>query len=245
MSVNQIDYVQAVERIVQLGKKKLGSYICAANVHMLLEAWDDTEFRETINAADIVTPDGMPLVWMMRLKGVKGQSRVYGPTLMLHVLDRAAKEGIPVGFYGSEQATLVSLVERMRERFVGLKVVYAYSPPFRALTEEEDARIGAEIAKSGTRILFVGLGCPRQEIWMCNHRGRLKVTMLGVGAAFDFLSGNKKQAPVWVQRIGLEWLFRFVLEPKRLARRYLYHNPRFIVLALADLLGLIKPSNML
>jgi N-acetylglucosaminyldiphosphoundecaprenol N-acetyl-beta-D-mannosaminyltransferase len=188
----------------------------------------------------MITPDGMPLVWMLRLKGHKRQPRVYGPTLMLHILEMAAWEQIPVGFYGGRTSVLEMLTQRMQERFPGLQVAYAFSPPFRELTSDEDDGICQAIHASGTRILFVGLGCPKQERWIAAHSDRIPVVMLGVGAAFDFHAGVIQQAPTWVQKIGLEWLYRFSQEPGRLWKRYLIHNPRFIMLAIADLLGLYK-----
>jgi N-acetylglucosaminyldiphosphoundecaprenol N-acetyl-beta-D-mannosaminyltransferase len=157
---------------------------------------------------------------------------------MLHVLEMAAVEKIPVGFYGGDDFTLEKLVALMLERFAGLLVAYKFSPPFRPLDKQETIQIIENIAASGARILFVGLGCPKQEIWMAEQKGKIPAVMLGVGAAFDFLAGTKPQAPAWMQRIGLEWLFRFFREPRRLARRYLYNNPRFILLAMADLLGI-------
>ncbi|HXQ35808.1 MAG TPA: WecB/TagA/CpsF family glycosyltransferase [Anaerolineales bacterium] len=215
-------------------------YVCVANVHMLMEAIDSTEYRQIVNSADLVTADGMPLVWMMRLKGQRDQPRVYGPTLMLHVLEVAAREGISVGFYGGAPETLEALVRRMQSRYVGLNVAFSCSPPFRAISQEEDRAIVEQINQSGARILFVGLGCPKQEIWMSEHRGKVSTVMLGVGAAFDFHSGLKPQAPDWLQSMGLEWLFRLFTEPRRLWKRYLYYNPRFVLLAVADLLGLKK-----
>jgi N-acetylglucosaminyldiphosphoundecaprenol N-acetyl-beta-D-mannosaminyltransferase len=179
----------------------------------------------------------MPLVWMMRLKGVRGQQRVYGPTLMLHVLESAAKAGVRVGFYGGTAEVVEQLIKRMQIRYEGLNVAFRCSPPFRDLTPEEDTEIVHKINQSGTRILFVGLGCPRQEVWMAEHRGRIQSVMLGVGAAFDFYAGTKPQAPTWVQASGFEWLFRLLTEPRRLWKRYLYHNPRFVILAIAELLG--------
>jgi N-acetylglucosaminyldiphosphoundecaprenol N-acetyl-beta-D-mannosaminyltransferase len=202
-----------------------------------MEAHDSPAFHILVNDADLVTPDGMPLVWMMRLKGVRRQQRVYGPTLMLHVLAAAARAGVPVGFYGGAPEVLDKLIKRMHARHEGLNVAFSYSPPFRALTDEEDAEVVQKINQSGTRILFVGLGCPRQEIWMAQHRGRIQSVMLGVGAAFDFYAGTKPQAPSWIQVLGFEWLFRLLSEPRRLWKRYLYHNPRFVFLALVDLLG--------
>lgn len=215
-------------------------YACIANVHTIMEAYDSVVFRRLVNNADLVTSDGMPLVWMMRAKGVKRQERVYGPTLMLKVIESAARENVPVGFYGSAPKVLESLVHRMQARYKGLKVAFSCSPDFRPMSLEEDASIIEKINQSGTRILFVGLGCPKQEYWMGEHRGRVNAVMLGVGAAFDFHSGLKPQAPAWMQRVGLEWLFRLAAEPRRLWKRYLYHNPRFMVLAVGELLGLIK-----
>jgi N-acetylglucosaminyldiphosphoundecaprenol N-acetyl-beta-D-mannosaminyltransferase len=179
----------------------------------------------------------------LRLKGVKGQTRVYGPILMLHVLEMAAREKIPVGFYGAKDQTLEKLIAHLGGLYPSLKVTYAFSPPFRPLEKQESAQIIKDITASGARILFVGLGCPKQEIWMAEHKGKIPAVMLGVGAAFDFLAGTKPQAPSWMQAVGLEWFFRFIHEPRRLARRYLYNNPRFLFLALADLLGILGKGN--
>ena len=215
-------------------------FVCVANVHMLMEAYDSPAFREVVNKADATIPDGVPLVWMLWLKGERNLQRVYGPTFMLHILETAAREGTPVGFYGSTPQVLASLIERMQARYEGLIVAYSFSPPFHALSPVEDAVTVEEINRSGTRILFVGLGCPKQEIWMAEHRGKVNAVMIGVGAAFDFHAGKKLQSPSWMQKIGLEWLFRLITEPRRLWKRYLYHNPRFVVLAIADLLRFMK-----
>jgi N-acetylglucosaminyldiphosphoundecaprenol N-acetyl-beta-D-mannosaminyltransferase len=161
---------------------------------------------------------------------------------MLHVLERAEKEQIPVGFYGSDEPTLKKLVLNMHERFPSLLVNYIFSPPFRKLDNREDIGIIKAINDSKIRILFVGLGCPKQELWMAEHKEKISTVMLGVGAAFDFHAGKKPQAPQWMQTIGMEWLFRILHEPRRLARRYLYHNPRFIILALLELLGILNPD---
>jgi N-acetylglucosaminyldiphosphoundecaprenol N-acetyl-beta-D-mannosaminyltransferase len=240
VNISETSYTSATSQIRTWALAGESRYACIANVHILMTGHDSSDFNKVINNADLVTPDGMPLVWMLRLKGVKGQERVYGPTLMLHILEMAAREQIPVGFYGADEATLKILVGRMRERFPGLQVTYAYSPPFRPLDEQESDQITDEITASGVRILFVGLGCPKQEIWMAEHKGKIPTVMLGVGAAFDFHAGRKPQAPTWMQAIGLEWFFRLLHEPRRLARRYLYNNPRFILLALADLLGILE-----
>lgn len=236
--VDPTSYVAALKQVFDWASTAESRYICAANVHMLMEAQDSAEYRDVLNQADLVAPDGMPLVWMLRLKGARGQTRVYGPTLMLHVLEQAAREQIPVGFYGSDPKALQLLVARLEERFPGLNVAYAFSPPFRPLSDSENAQIVEQIAQSGARILFVGLGCPKQETWMAEHKGEIPAVMLGVGAAFDFHAGIKRQSPPLLQKLGLEWLFRFIQEPKRLGRRYLYHNPRFVFWAVMDLLGL-------
>lgn len=238
--VDATTYSHVIEMVQDWSAGQQSRYVCVANVHMLMEAIDSTEYRQIVNSADLVTADGMPLVWMMRLKGQRDQPRVYGPTLMLHVLEVAARERISVGFYGGAPEILEALVRRMQARYVGLNVAFSCSPPFRAISQEEDRAIVEQINQSGARILFVGLGCPKQEIWMAEHRGKVNAVMLGVGAAFDFHSGLKPQAPDWLQGIGLEWLFRLFTEPRRLWKRYLYHNPRFVLLAVADLLGLKK-----
>ena len=238
--VDSTCYSDATAIVVKWAKLVESRYVCIANVHMVMEAYDSSEFADVVNNSDLVTPDGMPLVWMMRLKGQRDQQRVYGPTLMLHIMESAARENIPVGFYGSEPEVLESLIKRMQARYAGLNVAYSFSPPFSPMSPEEDPAVVEQINQSGARILFVGLGCPKQEIWMANHRGIVNAVMLGVGAAFDFHAGMKLQAPSWIQKIGLEWMFRLASEPRRLWKRYLYHNPRFIMLALADLLGLMK-----
>jgi N-acetylglucosaminyldiphosphoundecaprenol N-acetyl-beta-D-mannosaminyltransferase len=238
-NIDRTSYQLAVDQVVGWTHQQESRYICAANVHMLMEANDSPGFAAIVNDADLVTPDGIPLVWMMRLKGQRNQQRVYGPTLMLHILEAAAREYIPVGFYGSTSEVLTPLIQRLRAIDPELTVAFSFSPPFRQLTDVEDEDVIKEINQSGAKILFVGLGCPKQEAWMAAHRGRVRAVMIGVGAAFDFHAGRVSQAPLWIQKIGMEWLFRLAVEPRRLWRRYLFHNPRFIILAIADLLGLL------
>ncbi|WP_155982915.1 WecB/TagA/CpsF family glycosyltransferase [Thermus aquaticus] len=237
MRVDPTSYEEATEKVLAWAAAGESRYVCVANVHMVMEAHDDPSFRALVNAADLVTPDGMPLVWMLRKLGYPHQERVCGPELTSRVCAEAARRGVPVGLYGGHPEALEALVRNLSARFPGLRVVYAYSPPFRPLTPEEDERVTEEINASGARILFVGLGCPKQEWWMAEHKGRVRAVMLGVGAAFDFHAGRVRQAPVWMQRAGLEWLFRLVQEPRRLWRRYLKHNPRFLLLAFLQLTG--------
>lgn len=234
--VNPTNYSTATQQISAWAKAGESRYVCVANVHMIMEAYDAPDFKDIVNHADLVTPDGMPLVWTLRRLGYPEQQRVYGPDLTLEVIAVAAAERIPVGFYGGAPETLQAMINRFKAERPALQVAYAYSPPFRPLTSAEDAEVVDRIRQSGVRVLFVGLGCPRQERWMAEHKGQLSVVMLGVGAAFDFHAGSKQQAPKWMQAVGLEWLFRLIQEPKRLWRRYLIYNSRFIVLVLGQLL---------
>ena len=238
MRVDATSYPEAVHLVSGWVRAGESRYVCCASVNNVMEAFDSGEFRTTTNTADLVTPDGMPLVWGLRLLGAREATRVYGPDLMVQVLETAARENMPVGFYGTSAPTMELLLAKVRQRFPSLRIAYAYSPPFRPLTAEEDARVTARINESGARILFVGLGAPKQERWMAAHRGSVRAVMLGVGAAFDFLAGIKPQAPGWMQRAGLEWLFRLLSEPLRLGPRYLRHNPRFLALFTLQLLGL-------
>lgn len=230
MRVDGTTYGDAADRVLAWARMGESRYVCVATVNNVMEAYDDPSFRRTMNEADLVTPDGMPLVWGLRLLGVDDAERVYGPELTPIVLKRAENEGIPVGFFGGAPGALLELEAWARSAYPRLQVVYRHSPPFRPLSPDEDAREVEEIAGSGARILLVGLGCPKQERWMASHRGSVQAVMVGVGAAFDFLTGRKRQAPRTMQRAGLEWLFRLVTEPRRLWRRYLRHNPRFVVL---------------
>ncbi len=238
MRVDQTSYPDAAGRVMDWALARESRYVCCASVNNVMEAFDSAQFREVMSAADLVTPDGMPLVWGLRLLGARGATRVYGPDLTLQVLDAAARNGLSVGFYGSSAVTIRRLAANMRVRFPSLQIAYSFSPPFGPLGPEEDDQVVRDINASGARILFVGLSTPKQERWMAEHRGRVRAVMLGVGAAFDFLAGVKPQAPRWMQRAGLEWLFRFLAEPRRLGPRYLRHNPRFVALFTLQFLGL-------
>ncbi|MCS6952659.1 MAG: WecB/TagA/CpsF family glycosyltransferase [Bryobacterales bacterium] len=237
MRVDATDYVRATRQIVAWARRGESRYVCCASVNNVMEAYDSAEFRRVMNGADLVTSDGMPLVWGLRRLGLPEATRVYGPRLTEHVLAAAAAEGLPVGFYGCTAEVLAQLRAAVQRRWPQLAIRYAFAPPFRPLRPEEDATVTAAIRTSGVRILFVGLSTPKQEYWMAAHRGRIPAVMLGVGAAFDFLAGTKPQAPAWMQGAGLEWLFRLATEPRRLWRRYLKHNPRFLVFFSFQLAG--------
>ena len=236
MRVDATNYAEATERILAWAGEGRSCYACVAAVNNIMEARASREYQTVMREAALVTSDGMPLVWALRALGVRDATRVYGPDLMPGVLESAARHGVPVGFYGGSKAVLNALLRKTAIRFPGLRVAYAWSPPFRALAPEEDAAQVQAMNDAGVRILFVGLGSPKQDRWMHAHQCNIHAVMLGVGAAFDFLAGAKPQAPRWMQRSGLEWLFRLSTEPLRLGPRYLSQNPRFAVLALAQLL---------
>jgi N-acetylglucosaminyldiphosphoundecaprenol N-acetyl-beta-D-mannosaminyltransferase len=206
-------------------------YICVTSVHGIILGQDDPEVANILNEADIVTPDGMPLVWAIRSFGGKTQQRVYGPTLMLEICGQAARTGRRIFLYGGREDSLSNLVDRLVARFPGLQIAGAYSPPFRALTREEDQSVQRLIQDADPDFIFVGISTPKQEKWMYAHRSCFPgIIMIGVGAAFDFHAGRTRQAPAWMQRNGLEWLFRLAVEPARLWRRYLLITPRFLPL---------------
>lgn len=237
MKVNSILPSQAADKIINWAKQSQSRYICAANVHMTMESYDNSEYRNIINSADMVTPDGMPLVWMLRLLGEKEQQRIYGPDLTLWVCRKAAEESISIGLYGGEPNTLQMFKQNLETRFPGLNIACAISPPYRPLTVSEDEFYIKKINESGAKVLLVGLGCPKQERWMAEHKNKITAVMIGVGAAFDFHAGTVRQAPGWIQKFGMEWFFRLLMEPKRLWKRYLKHNPRFVLFALKQLIN--------
>ncbi|MEQ1948152.1 MAG: WecB/TagA/CpsF family glycosyltransferase [Bryobacteraceae bacterium] len=215
----------------EIGAAATARYICVTSVHGIVTARSDRRFRDILNRADMATPDGMPVVWAMRSLGRKQQKRVYGPDLMLRLCECAASRGHRVFLYGGRPEVLPQLAERLQAKMPQLEIAGMYSPPFRPLTAEEDAAVVHQIRQSGADIVFVGISTPKQEHWMSQHVDSLPGTiMLGVGAAFDFHAGRVKQAPAWMQRAGLEWFFRLLMEPMRLWRRYLLETPRFLPL---------------
>lgn len=228
LRVDGTNYAEAVDVICGAAETKTGGSVCIATVHSAIESRDDASLRRAIASAELVTPDGMPLVWALRLLGVGGATRVYGPALTSVLCRRAETLGLSVGFYGGRPDVLQELLRRIAHRFPRLSVAFQMSPPFRELSPDEDQLVVEALRESGVAILFIGLGCPKQERWMAEHRGQLPCVMVGVGAAFDFISGAKRQAPPLLQALGLEWLFRLTQEPLRLWRRYLVGNPRFL-----------------
>jgi N-acetylglucosaminyldiphosphoundecaprenol N-acetyl-beta-D-mannosaminyltransferase len=242
--VDALSWDAALARLLGWAHAHESRYVTICNVHVVVSASRDAGYRDIINGSDMATPDGAPVAWMLRRQGFAGQRRISGPDLMWALCERCAAEGLPIYCYGSTEATLGLLERRLLEAFPGLRITME-SPPFRALSAEEDAAAVDRINASGAGIVFVGLGCPRQERWMAEHRGRgaldesplrVKAVMIGVGAAFDFHAGTVQRAPAWMRDSGLEWLHRLVSEPRRLWKRYLVTNTLFIVGAARQLL---------
>jgi N-acetylglucosaminyldiphosphoundecaprenol N-acetyl-beta-D-mannosaminyltransferase len=214
-------------------------YIAVTGMHGIMEARHDASFQEILNCSNMVVPDGMPLVWLGRLRGHPLKRRVYGPELMLNFCERSARKGFRHFFYGGGPGVANKLADELSNRYPGLVIVGTHSPPFRNLTRDEEKELVARISRAAPDVLWVGLGTPKQERWMRDHCSRLSVPVLvGVGAAFDILSGTKKQAPAWMREHGLEWFFRLLQEPKRLWHRYVLRGSEFVFLIALDILGL-------
>ena len=216
-------------------------YVCVTGVHGVMESHRDPALRDIHNRAGLVTPDGMPLVWISRLRGYRQVERVYGPDLMLACCEASVTKRYRHFFYGGAEGVPERLAERLQERFPGLQVADRWSPPYRELTAAEERDMIDRINAANPDIVWVGLSTPKQERWMARYVGRLSAPVLiGVGAAFDFLAGLKRQAPRWMQRASLEWLFRLATEPRRLWRRYLINNPRFVWRFLLQWSGVVR-----
>ena len=233
--IDALSWDDTMARLLGWAHAHESRYVTICNVHVVVSASQDEQYRGIINGSDMATPDGAPVAWMLRRYGFAGQPRISGPDLMWALCKRAAKENLPVYCYGSTEATLALLEHRLQEAFPALRITME-SPPFRALVAEEDTAAVERINASGAGIVFVGLGCPKQERWMVAHRGRVNAVMIGVGAAFDFHAGTVRRAPGWMRDNGLEWLHRLASEPGRLWKRYLVTNTLFIVGAARQLL---------
>jgi N-acetylglucosaminyldiphosphoundecaprenol N-acetyl-beta-D-mannosaminyltransferase len=206
-------------------------YICVASVHGVMEARKNQHIRDILNQADIVTPDGMPLVWALRSFGATAQARVYGPNLMLALCESAEDAAHRIFLYGSTAETLDALEQNLHQRYPKLIVAGRYAPPFRPLTAEEDQKLCELVLQARPDLIFVGISTPKQELWMAEHAARFPgMIMIGVGAAFDFHAGRIRQAPLWMQAHGLEWFYRLTQEPVRLWRRYMLITPWFLPL---------------
>jgi N-acetylglucosaminyldiphosphoundecaprenol N-acetyl-beta-D-mannosaminyltransferase len=228
--VSAVDYDGALDWMDGTVAARGSGYVCVAATHTVMVAQEDPDTMDAVLGASLVVPDGQPLVWALRALGRPLSDRVYGPDLMLRHCERAAQQGTRIFLYGGRnQGALVQLTLNLRRRFPGLRVVGGCSPPFRDLDDAERDTIADEINRTGADVVWVGIGVPKQEKWMAAMRGRLDAPVLvGVGAAFDFHAGLVPQAPGWMQSSGLEWAFRLAQEPRRLWRRYLRYNPRFV-----------------
>ncbi len=228
--IANLDYEGFLQRIAHWISTGWSRYICVVPAASVVEAALDPSHREALRGAGLNAADGMPVVWTQRLLGRRGASRVYGPELTLRTLATAAERGWRVAFYGGHPQRLAAMTQRLHARFPRLRIADAVSPPFRKLSASEDEAMVRRLADARPDILFVGLGCPKQERWMADHIGRLPCVMLGVGAAFDFHAGAVHQAPPLLQRFGLEWAFRLACEPRRLWKRYVKTNPIFVAI---------------
>jgi exopolysaccharide biosynthesis WecB/TagA/CpsF family protein len=228
------NYDQVVDVISRAAKMRQPAIVSLHAVHAIVESISDPALLAKVNRFDAVLPDGQPVRWALNhLHGAGLRERVYGPELMLRLCARAANEAIPIYLYGSSPEVIDKLQQNLRERFPALQIAGAESPPFRTLTAEEDESVVRRINQSGAGILFVGLGCPKQDHFAADHAGLVKPVQVCVGAAFDFHAGTKPMAPAWMQRHGLEWVYRLSREPRRLWRRYVQTNSIFLAKWLA------------
>lgn len=226
--------ISSIENLLLLGT---GAYVCVSNVHMCMEFYDDASFQSVLKSADLVLPDGRPIFWAQRFLGHSNASQVRGQDIMEALCEKSSRDGLRIGLYGGSSAEVLDTVmDVLRKSYPGVDVVYAYSPPFRELTVDEDIKVVRDICESKVDVLFVGIGCPKQERWMMKHKNDLNCVMLGVGAAYDFIAGTKQHAPRFIQYLGFEWLFRLLSEPRRLWKRYLIQNPRFVYHFFAQLI---------
>ncbi len=231
VNISAITLHGASDAIIRAAHEQRRLGVSALAVHGVMTGALDRIHRTRLNALDMLVPDGQPVRWALnRLHGANLNERVYGPDLMLHVCDRAADDGLGIYLYGSSSAVLEPLQQQLRERFPGLQIAGVQPSRFRTLSAAEKQADIERIQHSGARIVFVGLGCPRQEVWVYEHLQHLSLPLVAVGAAFDFHAGRVTQAPVWMQRRGLEWLYRFSKEPGRLWKRYMLLNPLYMVL---------------
>lgn len=230
--INPISLKLLCEKITECIKEKKGHYICESNVHQIIQAYDHEKFAEVVNNADLALPDGRPVYWALKLLNHKDAEYLPGYYVTKKLCKFAAENNLKVGFHGGENETLNKCISNLKKEFEKLTVGYAYSPPFRMLTNEEKKEVINNINNSEIEILFVCLGCPKQEYWMAEHKEYIKCTTIGIGAAIEFISGGKIVPSKWIVKMGLWWLIRLISEPRRLFWRYFYTNFKFIYLFL-------------
>ena len=239
VGVNVIDYEATVDHIITASQTRQPLTVSALAVHGVMIGVLDPEHCYRLNRLDLVVPDGQPVRWALNLLyQTRLSDRVYGPTLMLKICDRAARDSLPIYLYGSKPEILTALVKNLQARFPNLLITGFQPSRFRQISAAEKAEIAADIRNSGAAMVFVGLGCPRQEVWAYEYREQIGIPIIAVGAAFDFHAGLLAQAPPRLQKWGLEWFFRLIQEPRRLWRRYMLLNPLYISLLTMQILGL-------
>jgi N-acetylglucosaminyldiphosphoundecaprenol N-acetyl-beta-D-mannosaminyltransferase len=236
--VDALSWEDAIDRLMRWAYLRESRMVAVCNAHVIVTASRDAYYRALINSADMATPDGAPVAWMLRRLGFGRQDRISGPDLMWRLCEQCALRGLAIYLYGSTEETITLLKTRLLVAFPQLKIAGMTAPPFRPMSVEEDSDTIATLNACGAPVVFVGLGCPRQETWMAEHRGRINAVMIGVGAAFDFHAGTLKRAPSWMRNAGLEWLHRLISEPRRLWRRYLVTNTLFLIGAVRQLMSL-------
>jgi N-acetylglucosaminyldiphosphoundecaprenol N-acetyl-beta-D-mannosaminyltransferase len=242
--VDAVDYDSAIARILSAARERRPFAATALAVHGVVTGWRDKTQRYRLNRLDLVTPDGQPVRWVLNLIHKAAlQERVYGPTLMLRVCSAAALEGLPIYLYGSEPHVVAALARNLESAFPGLAIAGAEPSRFRSLTPGEREALVRRIRESGARVVLVGLGCPRQEVFAYEFRDALSMPVIGVGAAFDYHAGFAKEPPAWMQRSGLQWLHRLLLDPRRLFKRYLVTNTIFVGSILLQLAGFLHPDS--
>ena len=234
--ISALSFDRQVDLIIDWARAGLSRVVCVSNVHMLMEGHWNRAFANVLMKADLLTPDGMPLVWMTSLMKGRSQDRVAGMELMLALCQEAQRTGLSLFLLGSTDETLMQIRVRLAEDFPGLQIAGVDSPPFRQMSQAEDEATIAQINASGAALVFVSLGCPKQERWMSEHRGRVDAVMVGLGGAFEVYAGTKQWAPSWMRQHGLEWLYRLKQDPRRLWRRYASTIPPFVWLALKQVI---------
>lgn len=241
--IDATDYEAAVSLILEAAHQRKAFAVSALAVHGVMTGVLDSEQRYRLNHLDLVVPDGQPVRWALNLiHRANLGDRVYGPMLALQLCQRAAEQGVPIYLYGSTVEVLTTLQEALRTKFPRLAIAGAEPSEFRRLTQDKKNDLVMRIRESDAAMVFVGLGCPRQEVWAYEYRQALDMPIVAVGAAFDFIAGNVRQAPGWMQDHGLEWLFRLYVEPRRLWRRYLCLNPAYLSLLALQAMGLYRPN---
>ena len=241
VGISAINLDRAVAAVAEAVERKTKGYVCVTGVHGVSEAQLDPAFRAILNHSFLTTPDGMPMVWMGRWQGFRDMARVYGPDQMLRVCEYSQSRGLTHFLYGGASGVAEELKRRLERRFPGLRIVGTYTPPFRPLTAGEEQDLVRLVGSLKPDCFWVGLSTPKQEKFMAHYWQKLDATLFfGVGAAFDFHAGRMRQAPRWMQRSGLEWLFRLACDPGRLWKRYLKNNPLFVFRALCQVAGISK-----